>query len=93
MDAMSEMHGPRELEISSEVTSGDQVLVSVRDTGAGLDPETRLRVFEPFFTTKPAGTGMGLSICRSIMEAHQGRIWVESLDRGTVFHFTLGSNS
>ena len=69
-----------------------QVLVSVRDTGAGLDEETKLRMFEPFFTTKPAGTGMGLSISRSIIEAHQGRIWADSLAQGSEFHFTLGSN-
>ena len=92
MDAIGESDGLRDLEISSEMTPDGQVLVSVRDTGAGLDEETKLRMFDPFFTTKPAGTGMGLSICRSIIEAHQGRIWAESLDHGTVFHFTLGSN-
>ena len=93
MDSMSELDGTRELEISSEILAEEQVLVSVRDTGAGLDGETKLRMFEPFFTTKPAGTGMGLSICRSIIEAHQGRIWADCLPQGTVFHFTLGSNA
>ena len=93
MDAMSECPGPRELEISSEVLPDTDVLVSVRDTGAGLDDKASRHMFEPFFTTKPAGTGMGLSICRSIIEAHQGRIWADSLARGVAFRFTLGSNA
>jgi signal transduction histidine kinase len=59
----------------------------------GLDEQTRARIFEPFFTTKPSGTGMGLSICRSIIEAHAGRIWAEPLTRGAAFHFTLGSGA
>lgn len=91
MDAMSQSN-MRVLEIASE-ESGDDVLVTVRDTGTGLDDETKSRIFEPFFTTKPNGTGMGLSICRSIIEAHQGRIWADQLAHGTAFHFTLGSNA
>jgi signal transduction histidine kinase len=93
MDAMSDSENIRELEISSEISGGDQVTVTVRDTGAGLAEEARSRMFDPFFTTKPGGTGMGLSICRSIIEAHQGRIWADSLPRGAAFHFTLGSNA
>jgi PAS domain S-box-containing protein len=93
MDAIGEGEAPRELEISSEISSDDEVMVSVRDTGVGLDEQIKMRMFEPFFTTKPAGTGMGLSICRSIIEAHQGRIWADNLPRGAVFHFTLGSNA
>jgi PAS domain S-box-containing protein len=93
MDAMSNSENIRELEISSEISGGDQVTVTVRDTGAGLAEEARSRMFDPFFTTKPGGTGMGLSICRSIIEAHQGRIWADSLPRGAAFHFTLGSNA
>ena len=71
----------------------DEALVTVRDTGRGLDDEVRSRIFEPFFTTKPDGTGMGLSICRSIIEAHQGRIWAEGMARGAALHFTIRSNS
>jgi len=93
MDAIGETDAPRELEISSEISSDDEVMVSVRDTGMGVDEHIKMRMFEPFFTTKPAGTGMGLSICRSIIEAHQGRIWADSLPHGAVFHFTLGSNA
>jgi signal transduction histidine kinase len=93
MDAIGETDTPRELEISSEISSDDEVKVSVRDTGMGVDEQIKMRMFEPFFTTKPAGTGMGLSICRSIIEAHQGRIWADSLPHGAVLHFTLGSNA
>ena len=56
--------------------AGD-VLVAVQDTGTGTDPATADRIFNPFFTTKPSGMGMGLSICRSIIDAHHGRLWVE----------------
>src|SRR5262249_25958709 len=66
------------------------VRVAVRDTGPGVDPEHREHVFKPFFTTKPSGTGMGLSICRSIINAHGGRLWAEANEpRGAVFQFTL----
>jgi signal transduction histidine kinase len=93
MDAMTESEAARELEISSGMSGDDEVMVTVRDTGAGIAEETKARMFDAFFTTKPAGTGMGLSICRSIIEAHQGRIWAESLPGGAAFHFTLGSNA
>jgi C4-dicarboxylate-specific signal transduction histidine kinase len=93
LDAMAESDRTRELEILSEMPSPDEVRVTVRDSGIGLDEQTRTRVFEPFFTTKPEGTGMGLSICRSIIEAHEGRIWVEPLTHGAAFHFTLISNA
>jgi PAS domain S-box-containing protein len=92
MDAMRESPA-RELEFSTEHLPGDEVKVSVRDTGTGLDDEIKIRMYEPFFTTKPAGTGMGLSICRSIIEAHQGRLWADNLPNGAAFHFTLGSNA
>ena len=68
----------------------DGVLVAVRDTGPGLDPANLDRVFEAFYTTKPGGMGMGLSICRSIIEAHGGRLWVTANEpQGAIFQFTL----
>jgi signal transduction histidine kinase len=66
------------------------VLVAVRDSGPGIDPEHLGRVFEAFYTTKSSGVGMGLSICRSIIDAHGGRLWAEANEpRGAVFQFTL----
>jgi signal transduction histidine kinase len=64
--------------------------VAVSDTGPGINPELLDRVFEPFYTTKASGIGMGLSICRSIIDAHGGRLWAEANEpRGAVFQFTL----
>jgi C4-dicarboxylate-specific signal transduction histidine kinase len=81
--------GARELLISTEQDQKG-VLVAVRDSGPGLDPMHLERVFDPFYTTKPSGTGMGLSICRSIIDAHGGRLWVEANEpRGALFQFTL----
>ena len=66
------------------------MLVAVRDTGAGVDPQSFARLFDPLYTTKPGGMGMGLAICRSIIEAHGGRIWAAAKEpQGTVFQFTL----
>jgi C4-dicarboxylate-specific signal transduction histidine kinase len=80
----------RELRISTETDASGGVLVAVRDTGAGLDARTANRLFETFYTTKPEGLGMGLAICRSIIEAHGGRLWASANEpRGTVFQFTL----
>jgi signal transduction histidine kinase len=68
----------------------DGVLVAVRDSGPGLAPETLERLFDAFYTTKASGMGMGLSICRSIIEAHGGRLWASAnLPRGAVFQFTV----
>ena len=80
---------PRELLISTEQHHKD-VLVAVRDSGPGIHPAHLERIFESFYTTKLKGTGMGLSICRSIIDAHGGRLWAEVNEpRGTIFQFTL----
>jgi C4-dicarboxylate-specific signal transduction histidine kinase len=82
--------GNRELHISTEGIEPDGVCVAVRDTGQGLRPESLSRLFEPFYTTKPDGMGMGLSICRSIIEAHGGRLWAIGCEpRGALFQFTI----
>ena len=94
IEAMRETsEGPRELLISSEIDLPDGVIVSVRDWGPGLKPESMKHLFDPFYSTKPAGMGMGLSICRSITEAHGGRLWATAnTPRGAVFQFTLHQN-
>jgi NO-binding membrane sensor protein with MHYT domain len=79
---------PRELRITSSAKP-HEVLVQVQDSGAGLDPQQTEHIFEPFFTTKPEGIGLGLSISRSIVETHGGRLWVESGPEGTIFQFTF----
>ena len=91
VEAMSAVdEGVRELLISTEQSETNGVLVAVRDSGPGIDPERRERVFDAFYTTKSSGVGMGLSICRSIIGAHGGRLWVdENEPRGAVFQFTL----
>ena len=79
MDAMMRVARPRELIIRSEKHGEGGILVAVEDHGPGIASEIAARIFEPFFSTKPQGTGMGLAICRSIIEAHDGRIWAENL--------------
>jgi signal transduction histidine kinase len=82
--------GPRELLISTQQTETNGVLVAVRDSGPGIDPVHVEHLFEAFYTTKSSGLGLGLSICRSIINAHGGRLWAESnYPRGAVFQFTL----
>jgi PAS domain S-box-containing protein len=84
--------GRRELLIGTEQNPTDGVLVAVRDSGLGIDPEHRERVFQAFYTTKSSGVGMGLSICRSILHAHGGRLWADANEpRGAVFQFALPS--
>jgi signal transduction histidine kinase len=69
---------------------GKEVLMTVEDNGAGIDPDDSDHIFDPFFTRKEGGTGLGLAICRSIVEAHGGRIWAApGVACGTVLHFTL----
>jgi C4-dicarboxylate-specific signal transduction histidine kinase len=82
--------GARELLIGTEQDRANGVLVAVRDSGPGIDPKHLKCVFESFYTTKSSGLGMGLSICRSIVDAHGGRLWAEANEpRGAVFLFTL----
>jgi PAS domain S-box-containing protein len=95
VEAMSGVSdGARELRISTCANPSSSVAVSLRDSGPGLDPATLERLFEAFYTTKPSGMGMGLSICRSIIEAHGGRIWASVNEpHGAVFEFTVPAQS
>jgi PAS domain S-box-containing protein len=89
IDAMKEMNGGSELIIKSEADEGE-LRISVRDTGVGLRPEQADQIFKAFFTTKANGTGMGLSISRSIIESHGGRLWfISNSGQGATFQFTL----
>jgi C4-dicarboxylate-specific signal transduction histidine kinase len=91
VEAMNDVsEGSRELVIGSNVDTPDGVIVTVRDSGPGLRQDSFNQLFDPFFTTKPTGLGMGLSICRSITEAHGGRLWASAnAPRGAIFQFTL----
>jgi two-component system sensor kinase FixL len=87
---MIESPGERRLEIASVIAADELVEISVSDTGPGLAPEVARHLFQPFVTTKRKGMGLGLSICRTIVEAHGGKIWVgDRPGGGTVFRFTL----
>jgi len=90
MEAMAERPiGERMLQVKAARTDG-KALVSVGDSGIGIAPDMLARVFDGFFTTKPQGLGVGLEVCRSILESHSGSIWAEANpDRGVTFHFTL----
>ena len=80
--------------LSTEQAEPEGVLVAVRDSGPGLAPGAAERLFEAFYTTKPNGLGMGLSICRSIIEAHGGRLWATANEpRGAIFQFTAPAHS
>ena len=91
MDAIASVDdGSRELLIRANHNEAGQVTVAVTDFGIGIDPAVEERLFNPFFTTKPDGTGMGLSICRSIIEFHGGQIWASrNPERGATFQFSL----
>ena len=94
MNAIEAMSGvgdrARDLVIATRSVDRDQVEVTVDDSGVGLDPNTLQKIFEAFYTTKSGGMGMGLSVCRSIVQTHGGRLWATAKDGpGTVFCFTL----
>jgi C4-dicarboxylate-specific signal transduction histidine kinase len=89
-DAMKEVQGTRELTIHSSIRQDERVLIVIRDTGTGIAPSYETTLFDPFVTTKPHGIGMGLSISRSIVEAHQGHLWATpTTPRGSIFLFEL----
>jgi signal transduction histidine kinase len=91
MEAMSSIGDrARELRVTTRNLDADQVQVTVEDSGIGIDAQTLDKIFDSFYTTKPSGMGMGLSISRSILHAHGGRLWATARDgAGTIFHFTL----
>src|SRR5712691_740649 len=90
IDAMKDVDGTRELVIKSQRAENERLMVSVSDTGVGLPPQQADQIFNAFFTTKLHGTGMGLSISRSIVESHSGRLWaVDNSPRGASFHLIL----
>jgi signal transduction histidine kinase len=90
IESMANTDGPRELSLRSAVEDSGGALISVADTGPGVDPDQVNRIFDPLFTTKAHGMGMGLSICRSIVEAHDGQLWVTgNRPRGAIFHLLV----
>ena len=90
IDSMATEDGQRVLSLRSEVHDSGSVMVSVEDTGKGVEPNAIDRIFNPLFTTKAHGMGMGLAICRSIIDAHGGRLWMTAnLRRGAIFHFSV----
>jgi signal transduction histidine kinase len=93
-EAMAAVDAPRILSVKPKTLGDGQVSVSVADTGVGIDGQSVAQLFAPLYTTKPDGMGMGLSICRAIIEAHEGRLWFSpNAPRGAVFHFALHANS
>jgi signal transduction histidine kinase len=82
--------GPRALWVSSERVATTEVLIAVRDSGPGLEPQHLDRLFDAFYTTKPHGLGLGLAISRRIIEAHGGRLWATAnVPHGAVLQFTV----
>jgi len=94
VDAMRGQDLPRLLRINSEADEQSALLIAIADTGEGIDAQHTDRIFDPFFTTKSSGMGLGLAICRSIIEAHGGELWASSTaPRGTTFRFTLPADA
>jgi signal transduction histidine kinase len=90
IEAMKDVDATRELAVKSQPTENGQLLLSVSDTGVGFGPQQADQIFDAFFTTKVEGTGMGLSISRSIVESHGGHLWAANNSaRGATFHVTL----
>ena len=94
MEAMATVDGARVLTVTSDARNDGGVMMSIADTGTGIGTEDAQRVFNPLFTTKSGGMGMGLSICRSIIEAHDGMLWaLPNAPRGSIFQFVLGGDT
>jgi C4-dicarboxylate-specific signal transduction histidine kinase len=94
IEAMAAKDEPRILSIRTQAHGPGRVVVSVADTGAGISTQDTDQIFSPLFTTKSGGMGMGLSICRAIIEAHEGRLWhTQNTPRGAVFQFTLHASN
>jgi signal transduction histidine kinase len=92
IDAMRSVPA-RVLSVETALDGPDGMHLSIADTGVGIAPSDVDQIFKPLFTTKKHGMGMGLSICRSIIESHNGRIWVTAgVDRGSIFHLVLPTN-
>jgi two-component system sensor kinase FixL len=90
MAAAQDLPADRRKILVSVAATSESLRVDVRDWGAGITAEKLGRLFEPFFTTKPEGLGMGLPICKNIIDAHHGRLWAENNpDAGATFHFTI----
>ena len=86
--------GPRELLLTSRSQSSGEIVIAIHDSGVGINADQSEQLFEPFFTTKDTGIGMGLTICRSIMEAHGGRLWATpNVMGGATFYFSLPTQS
>jgi C4-dicarboxylate-specific signal transduction histidine kinase len=94
IEAMSSVQDrPRELVIRTQEVEDDQVVVTVQDSGAGLDPKITEQIFDAFYTTKAEGMGMGLSISRSIVQDHGGRLWATTNEGpGATFQFALSKH-
>ena len=93
VEAMAVTDHDRSLIVRSDVSDAENIIITIEDSGSGINPEDNERIFDAFYTTKPEGMGMGLFICRSIVEAHGGRLWASrGARRGSVFHLVLPSS-